>query len=61
MCYCTSVLVQQQIGTRRQKGSKIMTIRTSRQVPSTLGESRRPQFPIDQQSGSLFLGWGPKI
>jgi hypothetical protein len=38
-----------------------MTIHTNRQVPSTSGESRRPAFPLDQQSGSLFLGWGPKI
>jgi len=38
-----------------------MTIRTNRQVPSTVGETRRPAFPLDVQSGSLFLGWGPKI
>lgn len=38
-----------------------MTISTNRQVPSVAGESRRPSFPIDRQSGSLFLGWGPKI
>lgn len=38
-----------------------MTIHTNRQVPSTLGEQRRPAFPLDQQSGGLFLGWGPKI
>jgi len=38
-----------------------MTIRTNRQVPTSLGENRRPIFPIDNQSGSLFLGWGPKI
>lgn len=38
-----------------------MTIRLNRQVPSTLTEQRRPSFPLEQQSGSLFLGWGPKI
>lgn len=38
-----------------------MTIRLNRQVPDTLTEQRRPVFPLDQQSGSLFLGWGPKI
>lgn len=38
-----------------------MTVYTNRQVPSTTGEARRPSFPIDRQSGSLFLGWGPKI
>jgi hypothetical protein len=38
-----------------------MTIRLNRQVPATLTEQRRPAFPLEQQSGSLFLGWGPKI
>jgi hypothetical protein len=38
-----------------------MTIRTNRQVPAASNEMRRPSFPIDQQSGSLFLGWGPKL
>lgn len=38
-----------------------MTIHTNRQVPATNVESRRPSFPLDRQSGSLFLGWGPKI
>ncbi len=38
-----------------------MTIRLHRQVPSAQSESRRPSFPMEQQSGSLFLGWGPKI
>jgi hypothetical protein len=38
-----------------------MTIRLNRQVSSTFTEQRRPSFPMDQQSGGLFLGWGPKI
>lgn len=38
-----------------------MTIRLNRQVRTLETESRRPTFPLDQQSGSLFLGWGPKI
>jgi hypothetical protein len=38
-----------------------MTIHRNRQVPSTIGEQRRPTFPIEQQPGSLFFGWGPKI
>jgi hypothetical protein len=38
-----------------------MTIRLNRQVRSTESETRRPSFPMEQQSGSLFLGWGPKI
>lgn len=38
-----------------------MTIRLNRQVPATETESRRPSFPLEQQSGSLFFGWGPKI
>lgn len=38
-----------------------MTIHVNRQVPAPQIESRRPSFPLDQQSGGLFLGWGPKI
>jgi len=38
-----------------------MTIRLNRQVQSTFTEQRRPSFPIEQQSGSLFFGWGPKL
>jgi hypothetical protein len=38
-----------------------MTIRLNRQVPAAEGESRRPSFPLEQQSGGIFLGWGPKI
>jgi hypothetical protein len=38
-----------------------MTIRLNRQVQSTLTEQRKPSFPMEQSSGSLFLGWGPKI
>lgn len=38
-----------------------MTILTNRQVPAAATESRRPTFPLDRQSGSIFLGWGPKI
>lgn len=37
------------------------TIRLNRQVPIANTEQRRPSFPLEQQSGSLFLGWGPKI
>ena len=38
-----------------------MTIHLNRQVRAIEGETRRPSFPLEQQSGSLFLGWGPKI
>ena len=38
-----------------------MTIRLNRQVPATENATRRPSFPLEQGSGSLFLGWGPKI
>jgi hypothetical protein len=38
-----------------------MTIRLNRQVRASEGEVRRPSFPLEQQSGGLFLGWGPKI
>lgn len=38
-----------------------MTTRLNRPVRPVLGESRRPSFPLDQQPGGLFLGWGPKI
>lgn len=38
-----------------------MTIHVNRQVPATQAERRRPSFPLDQQPGGLFLGWGPKI
>lgn len=38
-----------------------MTIRLNRQVRPMEIEARRPSFPLEQQSGSLFLGWGPKI
>jgi hypothetical protein len=38
-----------------------MTIRLNRQVRTLETESRRPSFPLEQQSGGLFLGWGPKI
>jgi hypothetical protein len=38
-----------------------MTITLNRPVPATQLESRRPTFPLDQQSGSLFHGWGPKL
>jgi hypothetical protein len=38
-----------------------MTISLNRQVRPLETESRRPTFPLEQQSGSLFLGWGPKI
>lgn len=38
-----------------------MTIHVNRQVPAAQGEQRRPSFPLDQQPGGLFLGWGPKI
>lgn len=38
-----------------------MTIRLNRQVRVLETEARRPSFPLDQQSGSIFLGWGPKI
>lgn len=36
-----------------------MTIRSYRPVPVTVGEQRRPSFPLE--SGNLFYGWGPKI
>ena len=39
-----------------------MTTRLNRQIrPVAIGENRRPSFPLDQQPGGLFLGWGPKI
>ncbi len=38
-----------------------MTIRLNRQVRNIEGETRRPAFPLEQQSGGLFLGWGPKL
>jgi hypothetical protein len=38
-----------------------MTVRLNRQVPAPRVEERRASFPLEQQSGSLFLGWGPKI
>lgn len=38
-----------------------MTIRLNRQVRSAEADRRRESFPLEQQSGSLFLGWGPKI
>lgn len=38
-----------------------MTIHLNRQVRTLEGETRRPSFPLDRESGSLFLGWGPKI
>lgn len=38
-----------------------MTIRLNRQTRAIGDESRRPSFPLEQQSGSIFLGWGPKI
>jgi hypothetical protein len=38
-----------------------MTITLTRPTPSAHLESRRPSFPLEQQSGSLFFGWGPKI
>jgi len=38
-----------------------MTITLNRQLPATHQESRRPSFPLEQQSSSLFFGWGPKI
>lgn len=39
-----------------------MTISLNRPVRSLeTSETRRPSFPLQQQSGSLFLGWGPKI
>jgi hypothetical protein len=38
-----------------------MTIHLNRQVRPLEGETRRPSFPMEQQSGNLFLGWGPKI
>ena len=57
--YCTSTTAEWYW--TRKKRPRIMTIRMNRQLPTTAGEVRRPAFPIDQQSGSLFLGWGPKI
>jgi hypothetical protein len=38
-----------------------MTVHLNRQVRGALDEGRRPTFPLDRQSGSLFLGWGPKL
>jgi hypothetical protein len=38
-----------------------MTITVNRPTPLAQLESRRPSFPLEQQSGSLFFGWGPKI
>lgn len=38
-----------------------MTIHTNRQVQTNTGEQRRPSFPLERGSGSLFLGWGPKL
>jgi hypothetical protein len=38
-----------------------MTVHLNRQVRGAEGENRRPAIPLGQQSGSLFLGWGPKI
>jgi hypothetical protein len=38
-----------------------MTIRLNRQVATESTEQRRPSFPLEQQSSSLFLGWGPKL
>lgn len=32
-----------------------------RPVPVAATELRRPSFPLERQSGGLFLGWGPKI
>jgi hypothetical protein len=38
-----------------------MTITLNRPTQTAQLESRRPSFPIQQQSGSLFFGWGPKL
>ncbi len=38
-----------------------MTLNLNRQVPANRGEQNRPSFPLQQQPGSLFLGWGPKL
>jgi|GEM_PF-3535860 len=38
-----------------------MTIPTNRKSPPYPLEARRPTFPIEQQSGAIFLGWGPKL
>jgi hypothetical protein len=38
-----------------------MTIRLNRSIETNVTEQRRPSFPLEQQAGSLFLGWGPKI
>lgn len=36
-----------------------MTTKLNRQLPSN--PESRPSFPLQQQPGSLFLGWGPKL
>jgi hypothetical protein len=38
-----------------------MTIRLNRASRGVETETRRPSFPLEQQSGGLFLGWGPKL
>ena len=38
-----------------------MTLKLNRQVPAPTTNQSRPSFPIQQQPGSLFLGWGPKL
>jgi len=38
-----------------------MTIPVNRQAAVVHSEQRRPAFPLEAQSGSIFLGWGPKI
>ena len=37
-----------------------MTSHLNRENPMNR-ESRRPVFPLQQQSEGLFLGWGPKF
>ncbi len=38
-----------------------MIVAAGPQVQPARIQSRRAQFPLEQQPGSLFLGWGPKI
>ena len=61
MCYCTSVLVRQQIDTRHSEKDKIMTNKPYRPEPSLTGEIRRPIMPTEMSTSRLFAGWGPRV
>jgi len=39
-----------------------MNLKLNRPAASSMQTtSARPSFPLQQQPGSLFLGWGPKL